>query len=971
MNQEAVWKGQWIWSAEGEASPRNEWRCFRKSFQVAEEQAGSHASLRLTADSRYVLYVNGDLVGRGPVRSWPFKLAYDQYEVGHLLRPGKENTIAVLVMHYGIPTFQYLRGRGGLLAQLETENSSGEYEVLAATDSTWRTQLHAGYDTRSSRISCQLPFVEVLDAREEEAGWNATGFDDAAWPAALVIGPAGMEPWTTLVERDIPPLTEESVFPVRVESLKRVKPRSYGVVLDMRNHFVPESEYHANNVEFCGYFATVIRTEAAVRATIGIVDGGRLSGPCSLNGVWRDEAEVYGTHPERYWDVSLNKGDNLLLMDLHGNLHGHGFHWGIDCSEPVELVSPLAACRAEQDVYSPFATLGTFDAREIIDHQPERTLRRDHPDYLSARGIANADDFTSYTEWAKPVLNRLVSTDDLFSRCVWVSSSAPLAVPYALQHAVIANREPALVPVYPGEDTELVIDFGKEYSGYITFAVEAAAGTVLDFYGFEYTRNGWRQETYGLDNTMRYVCKEGYQTYTSHVRRGLRYLMIVVRGSSIPVKLQHVHFLQSNYPVAEIGRFKCSDPLLNDIWEISQHTTRLCMEDTFVDCPAFEQAFWVGDARNEALVNYYLFGDTAIVKRCLEMVPDSSFQSPLYGDQVPSGWSSVIPNWTFFWSTACLELYRYSGDLDFAGRIWPAVRFTLDHYLQKLDNNGLLNMKGWNLLDWAPIDQPNNGTVTHQNMFLVQALRSAAALAEASGDEGAQQYLAHAGRLQAAINAGLWSEEHQAYVDCIHADGRVSTIFSMQTQVVAYLCDIAPDNRRSRLEEYLAAPPADFVAIGSPFMSFFHYEALMKLGRSDLMLGDMRVRYGQMVNQQATTCWEMYPKPLEKRSHPEEMTRSHCHAWSAGPAYFLGTAVLGVRGLDAGWTKVLVEPQVVDLSWATGTVPLPGHGRIDVAWQADKETGHIHIRVEAPAHVEVSVVPPAGYEASLEQITLG
>ncbi len=77
------------------------------------------------------------------------------------------------------------------------------------------------------------------------------------------------------------------------------------------------------------------------------------------------------------------------------------------------------------------------------------------------------------------------------------------------------------------------------------------------------------------------------------------------------------------------------------------------MEDTFVDCPAFEQVFWVGDSRNEALVSNYLYGVNDIVKRCLRLVPGSKDQTPLYADQVPSGWSSVIPNWTFFWAIAC------------------------------------------------------------------------------------------------------------------------------------------------------------------------------------------------------------------------------------------------------------------------------------------------------------------------------
>jgi hypothetical protein len=193
----------------------------------------------------------------------------------------------------------------------------------------------------------------------------------------------------------------------------------------------------------------------------------------------------------------------------------------------------------------------------------------------------------------------------------------------------------------------------------------------------------------------------------------------------------------------------------------------------------------------------------------------------------------------------------------------------------------------------------------------------------------------------------------------------------MQTQVVAYLCDIAEGERQRILENYVAEPPVEFVQIGSPFMSFFYHEALAKLGRIDIMLDDIRTQYGHMIEHDATTCWEMYPRPLERRNHPNELTRSHCHAWSAGPGYFLGAYILGVRGLNPGWTKIAVEPNVADLAWATGTVPLPGLGRIDITWHVDRVTRKLRLRVETPPGLELSITSPDGYELELERIELG
>jgi hypothetical protein len=125
--------------------------------------------------------------------------------------------------------------------------------------------------------------------------------------------------------------------------------------------------------------------------------------------------------------------------------------------------------------------------------------------------------------------------------------------------------------------------------------------------------------------------------------------------------------------------------------------------------------------------------------------------------------------------------------------------------------------------------------------------------------------------------------------------------------VVALLCDVPTPERRAILEGYLAAPPEGFVRIGSPFMTAFLLETLLGLDRRAEILARIREDWGFMLAMDAVTCWEQFkgervPTPLQAH-RTEFFTRSHCHAWSAAPAYFLPITVLGAKPLEAGWRR--------------------------------------------------------------------
>ena len=217
------WRAQWIWLTPPPwsvweapaAPPPSTWNRvvhLRRSLTV--DDPPEHAWARLTADSRFVLAVNGIECGRGPARSLPARLAVSTVDLGPMLRRG-ENVVAATVRFYGRANPWYRpaqplaeMGAGGFLCECPA--------LDLASDSTWRAR--QGAHVPEAPAPQNLP-VEIVDGRLTADGWMLPDFDDTAWASATVLsGGGGMsrppaDPFTALEPDDIPALT---AIPVRL-----------------------------------------------------------------------------------------------------------------------------------------------------------------------------------------------------------------------------------------------------------------------------------------------------------------------------------------------------------------------------------------------------------------------------------------------------------------------------------------------------------------------------------------------------------------------------------------------------------------------------------------------------------------------------------------------------------------------------------------------------------------------------------
>ena len=205
------WQAEWIWHPPTEKMD-NFYLHARKVLVL--DGPCPNAQILVTAGSLYKLYVNGEFVGRGPNPSDPSRYYYDRHEVGGLLRPGP-NVVAATCHNYGEAAHGILGqnwGRGAFL--LEMRDGPGG-RVLLATDGSWRV-LHAPEWDQDAPVNCTLlgDFKEIRDTRLETPDWLDPAFDDSGWSAPPVLGRPPIEPYTKLVEREIPFLGGERLFPV-------------------------------------------------------------------------------------------------------------------------------------------------------------------------------------------------------------------------------------------------------------------------------------------------------------------------------------------------------------------------------------------------------------------------------------------------------------------------------------------------------------------------------------------------------------------------------------------------------------------------------------------------------------------------------------------------------------------------------------------------------------------------------------
>ncbi|MBN2009032.1 alpha-L-rhamnosidase N-terminal domain-containing protein [candidate division KSB1 bacterium] len=427
--------------------------------------------------------------------------------------------------------------------------------------------------------------------------------------------------------------------------------------------------------------------------------------------------------------------------------------------------------------------------------------------------------------------------------------------------------------------------------------------------------------------------------------RTFRYILLEIRTQGDALTINDFSGVFTAYPFAEQASFKSNDPVLGQIWNVGWRTARLCANETFMDCPYYEQLQYVGDTRIQALVSLYVSGDDRLMRNAISQFNNSRMPDGLTMSRYPSQLPQVIPPYSLFWIAMIHDYWMLRNDPAFVESFLAGIQGVLDWHAQFIDDTGMLKgIPWWNFVDWP--DQwrwnsqraiggvPDGVENSYSSILALQyayVLNMGADLFMAFHEQPLAEYYRQLAESVAQATYRLcWDGSRE-----LMADTPLKTSFSQHANVLAVLDNVIPKQSQA---EFIRRVADDASLIQcTVYYRFYLFQAFKKAGLGNEYIERLQP-WRTMLNMGLTTFAER-PEP----------TRSDCHAWSASPVYDLLATVIGIEPEKPGFKTVKIEPRLGPLRWAEATFPHPA-GDIKIKLKRRNADG-IDAEITMPANL--------------------
>jgi alpha-L-rhamnosidase len=493
----------------------------------------------------------------------------------------------------------------------------------------------------------------------------------------------------------------------------------------------------------------------------------------------------------------------------------------------------------------------------------------------------------------------------------FLSEKTSLTIPSNKKIIILFDQE-KLTTGYP----ELIVSGGKGSSIKLTYSE-----SLFDSKGSKGNRN--EIEGKSILGYSDYFIPDGK---TDRLFRPLwfrtwRYLQMEIETGGEPLQINSFSSEFTAYPLKENAVFESDQPDLKKIWNVGWRTARLCANETYFDCPYYEQLQYIGDTRIQSLISLYVSGDDRLVRNAISDFNESIFYEGLTRSRYPSANPQIIPPFSLYWVDMINDYWTLRDDPEFIKSFLPGIESVLGWFTGKIDKEtGLLGkVEYWNFVDWAiewawnnnkgiggvPEGGFRDGNSSILSMQFAYAAQRAAELFRYYGQpEKADKYSDIARKLTKSVYENCW-DESRGYL----SDTPAKKAFSMHAQIFGVITNTIPENDQKAFvlrfmnDKSLIQP--------TMYFRFYLTQALKKTGLADHYLETLGL-WNEMLGKGLTTFAEN-PDPA----------RSDCHAWSASPDYDFLATVAGIRPGTPGFKTVEIVPALGKLTFIKGQMPHP------------------------------------------------
>ncbi len=535
------------------------------------------------------------------------------------------------------------------------------------------------------------------------------------------------------------------------------------------------------------------------------------------------------------------------------------------------------------------------------------------------------------------------------------------------------TRELTPIAVTEPQPDVFVFDLGQNMVGWCRLKTRGPAGTtvtlrhaeVLNPDGTLYTAN-----LRGAAQTDRYTLRgEGSEVYEPlFTYHGFRY--VEVTGLSEKPALETLVGRVLHSAASEVGRFECSEPLLNKLWQNILWTQRANMHSTPTDCPQRdERCGWMGDILAFAPTACFNMDMSAFFTKWIPDTRDAQATDGRFADFSPQPYDpnarfSGVPAWGDAGVFVPWVAYVYYGDQRMlAEQFGAAVRWV--EYIRS-NNPDLLwkNGRGNDYGDWLNADTlklegwPTQGAEMPKEAFatafFARSTQLVAEMARVLGRKAeSDKYAKLAEDIRAAFN--------RAYV---HPDGRMEGD-TQAGYAIALHFGLLPEAVQAAAARRMVDR---FQKYHGQISTGFHSTVPLMLELSQrgynadayrLALNRKMPSWGYAIEHGATTIWERWDGYVEGRGFQDPGMNSFAHYAIGSVGEWMYKVVLGINPdpQAPGFEHVIIRPRPgPGLSWARGSYDSI-RGRIASGWKLSD--GKLELSLELPPNVRATVFMPA------------